>query len=183
MNVEIKKEFFEDQDMLLNNLLSFFLSKEDMSNKKLQKLVYYTYALYYAEHGSEKHFHDIELSFEGWVHGPINYYLYQKLKSFSYKDISLKDLGLSEINIKEYFSKEELDFLEMVYNAFGSFTANQLEILTHMEDPWKKSRKGLMQLEEGSEPISTIDMEKFYLEKYGGDVFRLYLMFGCYNNG
>lgn len=36
-----------------------------------------------------------------------------------------------------------LDVLNQVWDAYGSFTAGQLERLTHSEDPWIKARKRL----------------------------------------
>ena len=52
----------------------FFLSKEAMSPKKLQKLVYFAYAWTVAllnESADDLHFRLFDAQIEAWIHGPV----------------------------------------------------------------------------------------------------------------
>ena len=74
----------------VDNVADYFLSKESMSPKKLQKLVYYGYAWTIAllnDTAEDIHFKLFESDIEAWVHGPVVPELYQKYKDFGWHDI------------------------------------------------------------------------------------------------
>ena len=54
------------------DIANWFLSKEGMTHKKLQKLCYYAQAWYLALYKNKL----IDGYFEAWVHGPVNSSLY-----------------------------------------------------------------------------------------------------------
>ncbi|PKM87506.1 MAG: hypothetical protein CVU43_22130 [Chloroflexi bacterium HGW-Chloroflexi-5] len=127
-----------------------------MSQKKLQKLAYYSVAWHYALF--DKPFAGVDLPFEAWVHGPVSRNLYSKYKGFKFNNIP-------KIKTEPDFSKyknDELEILDFVWENYGEFTANQLETLTHTEDPWQKKRRGYGELESSSEVIGVEDMKKYY---------------------
>ena len=85
------------------DVASWFLSKEKMTHKKLQKLCYYAQAWSYAicpEPISDA-------KFEAWVHGPVCHELYNKYKSYGFDYIPQKEL---ETNV---FNSDEESFLEV----------------------------------------------------------------------
>ncbi|WP_214855039.1 type II toxin-antitoxin system antitoxin SocA domain-containing protein [Exiguobacterium sp. s130] len=110
------------------DVANFFLSKESMTNKKLQKLSYYAVAWIYTLRG-ENVAPDTE--FQAWRHGPVSPELYDRYKEYGYRSIPSVAEDFSK------FSSEELDLLESVWYTYGDQTGNSLEALTHTEDPWK----------------------------------------------
>ncbi len=137
----------------------WFLSKERMTHKKLQKLCYYAQAWSYAicpEPISDA-------IFEAWVHGPVCRELYDKYKSYGFGYIpQVCDLPL--------FTPDEESFLADVWETYGDMSANSLEVLSHSEPPWQKARLGLDSGAQCNTPIETKDMASFYRSIYlGGD--------------
>lgn len=162
----VGENFFKkgDENMITaENVADFFLSKEAMSPKKLQKLVYYAYAWSIAllnDDIDDIHFRLFDSRIEAWVHGPVVPELYQKYKSYGWNDISkISDYDTS------IFETEVLDILEQVWVAYGSLTGNQLEMISHQERPWIVARNGVPAYAASSTPISDKDMFVFYNEQ------------------
>jgi uncharacterized phage-associated protein len=133
-------------------IANWFLHKESMSNKKLQKLCYYAEAWHQALYDSTliKGSH-----FEAWVHGPVCPSLYEKYKDYGWNDIP-------KLKKKPTIDQETNEFLEIVYNTYGHFTGHQLETLTHNEKPWQEAREGLGECEASNNVIKTAIMKEFY---------------------
>jgi uncharacterized phage-associated protein len=101
----------------------------EVSNLKLQKLIYYAQAFHLAMF--EKPFFNEE--FEAWTHGPVCPEIYHQYKEFGSSPIkfdSAVDLSL--------FSQEQLELLEEVNEVFGQFSALKLRNMTHEEAPWQE---------------------------------------------
>lgn len=135
-----------------------FLEKEPMSPKKIQKLSYYFYAwgltLY-----SKRMINDSE--FQAWVHGPVSYKLYQKYRRYAWADIKEHE---------EYsLDFEERRVLESVWETYGDLAADELEALTHSEEPWIKARRGLGEYENSDRSINDEDIKEYYSSIYIGD--------------
>lgn len=137
----------------------FFLNKESMSPKKLQKLTYYAEAWHQALL-NEKLINDD--NFEAWVHGPVAPTLYQKYKEYGWQKIPKK---VTELN----FDDNTLEILESVWNTYGNQDGNSLEALTHTEMPWKKARLGFQSNENSQVVISPDGMREYYKSIYIGD--------------
>ena len=142
------------------DVAEWFLSKEAMSPKKLQKLTYY------AEAWSNALLNRSMISddkFQAWVHGPVSPVLYQ-----TYKDYKWNDIPKVEDNSSE-FDTDDLDLLESVWLTYGENSANDLEALTHTESPWLNARAGLCDDDISNNLISTDDMREYYSKIYIGD--------------
>ncbi len=137
------------------DIANYFLSKESMSNKKLQKLCYYAQAWHYAFHDEGLFHQDVE----AWVHGPVIKDLYKKFRIYKWNDIPCYD---EEVNV----SVEVAEFLEDVYNKYGDFSGDELEILTHQELPWQEARGGLDEWEPSDKIINPVTMSDYYWGKY-----------------
>lgn len=142
------------------DVADWFLSKESMTHKKIQKLSYYYQAWGYALYNREMIENE---EFEAWVHGPVSRKLFSEYTIYGWNDIPQKD---SNDNL---FSKEELNLLESVWVTYGDKSANELEALTHSEMPWIKARVGYGDYENCSEVISPDDMGEYYKSIYIGD--------------
>lgn len=138
-------------------LADWFLSKESMTPKKLQKLVYYAYAWGLALLDEEI---VEDPKFEAWVHGPVSQELYQAYKHFGWTHIPKND------NYESNFSTEQEDLLESVWLTYGDLSANELEALTHRELPWLAARGGCSPYAICTNVINPGTMKTYYQSVY-----------------
>lgn len=138
----------------------WFLSKESMSPKKLQKLSYYYYAWGYALY--DKQMID-DTVFEAWIHGPVSPELYRHYKKYVWEKIPQYQGDLYP------FSEEEKSLLESIYFTYGDKSANELEALTHQDLPWIKARMGCDPHEACTRPLNPEDMRSYYRSIYAKD--------------
>jgi len=94
---------------------------------------------------------------EAWVHGPVFRDLYT---DFRYNDY----FYTNQANIEE-ISEETSNFLERIWNVYGSFSGEQLEEMTHNEAPWINARKGLDKFESSNNLINDADIFEEYLSR------------------
>lgn len=131
--------------------------RKPITNKKLQKLVYYAQA-WSLVINREKLFTE---KIEAWVHGPAIRSLYVKYKEFGFNPIQRKinPDTIDSINPK---TKKILD---SVWDVYGKLDSAYLELLTHSEKPWLEAREGLQNYEHSENEISIKTMFDFYSEK------------------
>ncbi len=132
-------------------------SGKKITNKKMQKLVYYAQAWSLVVN-NKKLFGD---KIEAWVHGPAVRSLYVKYKEFGFNPI-IKEI---DQQTAEVFSTKDKKLIDQVWSLYGSLDAGYLEMLTHSERPWQEAREGLQSSESSSSEISTKIMKEFYSEK------------------
>lgn len=114
------------------DIAKYFINELHPEPLKLQKLLYFAQGFSYA-------FYDKELfndDFEAWVHGPVIPSIYHEYKSYEYNPIDLN------YNLKE-FSNDVIDLLEYIKKNYAKYDAKYLEEITHKEEPWLLSRRGL----------------------------------------
>lgn len=134
-----------------------FLYFEPMTHKKLQKLCYYAQAWFLALHKVPL----INSYFEAWIHGPVCPELYYEYKRYGMNPIDKKTSIPESINKNLYVKS----FIELIYNTYGRLSAEQLEFLSHSEEPWKRARYGLEDWEPSHAIISNESMMSYYHEK------------------
>lgn len=134
------------------DVANWFLSKSNtVTNKKLQKLVYYAYSWYLVfnnESANNIELRMFENKFEAWVHGVVYPELYATYKKYGSGNIPLY------VGTLQDFSVDDLDVLNQVLDVYGKFSGNELESICHQESPWKEARKGLPMYEPSNELIS-----------------------------
>lgn len=143
------------------DVAEWFLGKEHMAHKKLQKLCYYAKAWSLVLMPENP----FQFAFEAWVHGPVNRNLWNCLKEFGYCDLSTESIPHKTKDIDE----ETCNFLESVWNTYGEFSGFRLENLTHSEDPWKSARIGFGEFEPSNNIISNKSMIEYYGQLISGD--------------
>lgn len=143
------------REITVFDIANTFLSFESMPHKKLQKLCYYAYAWHLTVFEGERLFNSY---FEAWVHGPVCPPLYHSFKEYGYVYIPKND-KIPNID------KEKVDFVETVYGLYGHMTADELEALTHNEDPWRKARGNYRPSERCTNDIKDEWMIEFYKEE------------------
>lgn len=148
------------------NVANYFLSKESMTNKKLQKIVYYAYCwtLTILNNPEEIMSTELEKNFanklfseeiEGWVHGPVIPKLYHEYKKYGWSKIPKEEL-------KKDYSDEIKNIFDMVWDIYGEYDGDELENITHREKPWKKSRVGVGKFEPSNNKISDDHIYNYY---------------------
>ena len=130
--------------------------KKPITNKKLQKLVYYAQAWSLAIN-DEKLFSE---KIEAWVHGPAVPSLYKRFKEFGSQPISLKTEELS-FN----FTKKQEKLLENIWRVYGKYPADYLEALTHSELPWQEARNDIPISKPSNNTIKLEIIKEFYVRK------------------
>lgn len=150
----IPKIFKKEQTKMYDifDIAYWFLNKESMPQKKLQKLCYYAQAWYQAIFERPL----INGSFQAWVHGPVNRKLWNKTTIYGYSNITDPPFKGHELPINI------IDFLEDVYYTYGKYDGDTLERQTHKEDPWRKTREGLNDYEPCEKEISLELMHDYY---------------------
>ena len=101
----------------------------DMTNMKLQKLLYYAQGTSIALYDRKLFNEDIYK----WQYGPVVPNVYHHYKIHGSGIIPASDVDLSTLDEKQ------IDILEDVYDFFGQFSAIKLMNLTHSESPWQEA--------------------------------------------
>ena len=141
----------------IHDIAKWFLSKDSMTHKKVQKLCYYAQAWYCALYDGEPLFED---EIQAWVHGPVIPVLYPVYADYKWNEIPKENFDSSKLGEKV------IKLLDAVYETYGKFTGDQLESLTHSEDPWIEARGDLKPWENGTTAITCCSMRKYYQRKY-----------------
>lgn len=135
---ETKRELFDEDT-------------DEISNLKLQKLLYYAQSAFLAIK-NEVLFND---KIEAWRHGPVVPRVYDEYKKYGASGI--KEYNLDVVKCIEN-DDETRDILINVYDLFGEYSAWGLRNLTHSEEPWKTTVPNNV--------ISCDKMAKTFKEKY-----------------
>ena len=105
------------------------LKDEDLTHLKIQKMVYYAYGWYLAQHG--RPLFDGNAQFEAWNHGPVIPNLYQEFKKYKGQPIPTPQ------NFNPDVIGDKMKFLDEIYTEYGYYSASQLRNLTHAAStPW-----------------------------------------------
>jgi uncharacterized phage-associated protein len=122
----------------------------EMTNMKVQKLLYYSQSLHLALY--DEPLFDEEI--QAWRYGPVCPPAYRFYSKFEADQLPIPDRQfLLEI------SDEKEELLEEIWEYFGSYHAYLLSDMTHVEFPWKRARKGLHSHASSTEPILLEDMK------------------------
>lgn len=159
----ISKEVYLERRITMvyvRDVARWFLSKNSMTHKKLQKLCYYAQAWYCALYDGSPLFED---EIQAWIHGPVIPTLYPVYADYKWNDIPQADFD------KSVFDQKVLDILNSVHFTYNKFNGDQLEMLSHSEDPWIKARGDLEEWEVCTNPIKIEDMVKYYRKLYEQD--------------
>lgn len=124
---------------------------DDLSNLKLQKLLYYAQSAHLAEFNGEPLFTEPILA---WEHGPVVASIWRKYRQYGNAPLSPnKDIDLSGV-----FDKVDETELAQVFELFGKYSPWSLRNMTHEEAPWKNTPI--------NHQISMDAMREFFAENY-----------------
>ncbi|NUY80482.1 DUF4065 domain-containing protein [Flavobacterium sp. MAH-1] len=121
---------------------------QELSNMKLQKLLYIANGLYLAKSGTPL----IEDPIEVWPYGPVVREVYHRFKTYGNKEIPVSN-DIPEIDL----DIDSRDAIEFALEISKRVSAIQLSNWTHKEGaPWTEARKKDEQI------ISNKSMEEFF---------------------
>lgn len=125
-----------------------------ITNLKLQKLLYYVQGWHLGLEGERA----FDGEFMAWVHGPVNYAVYQEFRALRWNPIT-QDVG--EVKLDEGLAQHVDDVLDV----YGGENAWMLERMTHAEAPWINARGDLPPDAECRNIIRDDDMRAFFAEQ------------------
>jgi uncharacterized phage-associated protein len=103
---------------------------EELSNLKLQKLLYYAQGHHLAQRRASLFTDPIQ----AWSHGPVVPQVYHEFKGSGSSSIELPQ---TDPFIWSDVDPVTTEFLSKVWNTYGGFSAGRLRNMTHEEPPWK----------------------------------------------
>lgn len=151
-------------------VIAYFDNVGDLiTNKKLQKLLYYIKAwgiIYFPEEGI------IDDDFEAWIHGPVCKDVYQKYKTFVYSPLKIEyEKGISsseflnDFKLKNKESQDKFELIDTVLTKYGVLSSLELELLSHSEEPWIEARGECKPIDNCSNIISEKSIKDFFIKK------------------
>ncbi|WP_440118497.1 Panacea domain-containing protein [Paenibacillus sp. QZ-Y1] len=148
----------------VDDVIKWFLSKEEMTPKKLQKILYYAYSWHLTFQNEnvqdlrDRLFPD---KFEAWVHGPVIREVYNKYRDKGSQAIPKFDGEAPN------FDADTTDILNQVWGVYGGYNGNELESISHQESPWQNAREGYLPLDRCEVKISDKDIFECYVARLG----------------
>jgi uncharacterized phage-associated protein len=140
-----------------SDIAAFLISEtikkdETISNKKLQKLLYYSQGWYLAL--ANMMLFDDEI--EAWAHGPVVRKVYNAYKDYGFSDI--REISGSHKQIET----DVRTYLNSVLKYYGPLGADELERMTHAGEPWRNARGNKMPHERADKKIALTDMRTYF---------------------
>ncbi len=121
------------------DVAKYFLLKSDpeigenISNLKLQKLLYFAQGFYLAFYNDSL----FSARIEAWAHGPVVPEIYHRYKEFEGNAIPApRNFDVSKI------TKKAQSLLDEIWTVYGQFSAWKLREITHGHIPWKNTPQG-----------------------------------------
>ena len=132
---------------------------ENLTHRKLQKLLYYAYAWNIVLSANRNRL--FPETFEAWVQGPVLRAVHAKYKNN--KDKFIKKSKLENIDYKLTFDEEQI--IDETILVYGDFLDDELEEISRNEQPWKNARGNLRSLDKCYNKLSDEDIFKCYNER------------------
>jgi uncharacterized phage-associated protein len=121
----------------------------EMTNMKVQKLLYYAQSVHLALHG-EPLFDD---EIQAWRYGPVCPPAYK-----FYREFESQQLPIPSTSSMEPVNQAARAVLDEIWEYFGGYHAYRLSDMSHLEFPWKKARQGLRPEDSSNNPIPLEDL-------------------------
>jgi putative zinc finger/helix-turn-helix YgiT family protein len=158
MAIKKLKKDFHISDKLKQVISYIFQQLDEVTPLMLQKLLYYTQAIYITNHGTPLFVEDCQ----AWIHGPVYRDVYDLFRDFQYNPI--EDFRFAVMRDKASdLTEAEKESIDLVLNTFGIYGGKTLERITHRETPWINARRGYAENEPSQATIEK-DAIKNYFE-------------------
>lgn len=141
-----------DNELSIDELSEYIVSKVDVTPKALQKLLYFI-------QGFSLVFNNRPLFYnraQAWIHGPVYNEIYTKYKSYQYNIIKTNE------EVKLSLPEGDKDLVDYVLKFLGCYNGDILEEITHIETPWKSAREGLAENELSTKYIELDSIKDYF---------------------
>lgn len=128
----------------------------EMTNMKIQKLLYYTQSIYLALY-DEPLFNN---NLEAWRNGPVCPRVYHY-----YCEFESQQLPIPKAREYNNLTPEIKALLDEIWWYFGKYHAYELSDMSHIEFPWRKARAGLPSSAPSHNPIELNELKILGKEK------------------
>lgn len=124
----------------------YFLSRDegredaDVTQMKLHKLMYLAQANFLSSVGERLFVSDIE----AFRHGPVITKLYPEFKRYGRNVIvaaSDEAAWQAKESVENSLPEDTKEFLDLVWDKYGDYSASELRKLTHSQGPWRNAYK------------------------------------------
>jgi uncharacterized phage-associated protein len=134
------------------DVAAYILEKQgEMTTMKLHKLVYYSQAWSLVWDETPLFVEKIE----AWANGPV----VRELFAYHRGHYSLSKISLGNSSVLTTQQKETVD---SILEFYGNKSSQWLVELSHLEEPWKKARRGLSSSERGNREITIDSIAEYY---------------------
>lgn len=147
-------ELQEDKSKIYSTSLYIIGKEKELDTLELQKTLYFSNLLS-MKLNKNKLFNDYS---ESWKYGPVYRDIYEAFSYYGSQKIDYEELVKDK---KIDLTDEEKEFLDAIIDAFGYYNGRVLREMTHLTDPWIKSREGLQDDESSCRRIEEKDMEEY----------------------
>ncbi|RKV95130.1 MAG: DUF4065 domain-containing protein [Candidatus Saccharimonas sp.] len=147
--------------MKANKIAAYFVKlsnakeENDLTNLKLQKILYFAQGVWLGENKGKNELFSDEI--EAWKLGPVVREVYSEYAVCGASPIT--ELDIPEAIAGDNLSSEIKDFLDKIWDEYGKFSASYLVSLTHQQTPWIKNYK-----EDQKLIISKYDLASFFVK-------------------
>jgi len=107
-------------------------SGDNITNLKLQKLLYYAQGFHVAMCGGQPLFSE---SIYAWKHGPVVRQVYTRY------NCEWHPIDQNASFNKGDYAPEDRELLDAIWSTYGQFSAKKLETMTHEESPWLETTR------------------------------------------
>lgn len=128
-----------------------------ITNKRLQKLLYYIQAWHLALN-KKPLFSD---KIEAWIHGPAIREVYEAYKSNVANPITV----VANKDIDKELGNDTTKFIDRIFNAYAKYDTPTLEYMTHAESPWQDARRGLEFNQSSDNEITQDSMKNYFVSR------------------
>ena len=137
-------------------IVGFCIDHGDLvTNLRLQKLLFFAQAWHLALRDKPL----FQERFQAWVHGPVQPDVYARFSHFGSSPIE----GISSVWI---VPKEVERHIADVFEAYGSFSSYELELIACDDEPWREARRGVPLDERCANIIDEATMKRFYQARH-----------------
>jgi uncharacterized phage-associated protein len=124
------------------------IDENDLTNLKLQKLLYFAQGKYLVQN-NEALFSD---EIEAWDLGPVVRSVYNTFRECGAFPITAFDVKYKSTSLND----EKRQFLKKIWQDYARYSASYLVNLSHQSHPWQKAHKSLTKI------ISSEDMRIYF---------------------
>lgn len=129
------------------DIAAWFTKEINPSEKKLQKLLYYS---------------------EAWCNALYNKSLFKNVYFIAAPNgpMTPQLSNASEKNTKEIKNDKVIQLLQSIIETYGYLSENELEVISRKEQPWRSARIGYAEGEPCENKISKTEMKSYYRAIY-----------------